>query len=41
MAERFKLGLKAGDAHGRGSHIHSAALLAEIERDADEDECVS
>ena len=36
VTERLELGLKTGNAHGGGSHIHAAARLAEIERHADD-----
>ena len=35
VAESFQLGFEAGDADGRRPHVDPAALLAEIERNAD------
>ena len=36
VAQRFKMRLEAGDAHGGGAHVHAAARLAEVERNADD-----
>ena len=34
MAQRFQMRLQTGDANGGGAHVHTAARLAEVERDA-------
>ena len=35
VAEVRELGCQAGDAEGGGTHVHAAAALAQVERDAD------
>ena len=36
MAERFQAMLQSGDAQRRGTHVHSAAALAEVHRNSDD-----